>query len=110
MENSLPRCSVCHQEILETYYFCPNCGNNLKEAIAPVSVITQISLYILAILLPPLGLWPGIKYLMKKNRQAKTIGTVVIVLTIISIIVVTWAIFGLFNDYINQLNEVLGTF
>ena len=110
MESSDHGCSVCHQKILETYYFCPNCGNNLKESIAPVSVILQIGLYALAIFLPPLGLWPGIKYLMKKNRQAKIVGVVVIVLTLISTVITIWAIFAMFNDYVNQVNGVLGTF
>ena len=64
-------CSVCHLPVLEEYYFCPNCGNNLKEKIVPISTIMQIGFYALAIFLPPLGFWPGIKYAMKKSPQAK---------------------------------------
>ncbi len=100
-------CSLCHQAIPEKYYFCPNCGNNLKEKPVVVSTIMQIGLYALAIFLPPLGLWPGIKYIMKKGQQAKRVGMITIVLTIISTIVTIWAIFSVFNSYLGQLDEVL---
>jgi uncharacterized membrane protein YqaE (UPF0057 family) len=92
---------------LTEFYFCPNCGNNLRERPKPISILTQIGLYILAIFLPPLGLWPGIKYLAKKGKQAKWVGSITIVLTLISSVIVTWSIFNLFNSYLSQLEGVL---
>jgi predicted amidophosphoribosyltransferase len=106
-EISVAVCPVCHQSILATYYFCPNCGNNLKETPTAISPLVQAGLYALAIFLPPLGLWPGIKYVMKKNQQAKIVGAITIVLTLISTILTIWAILGFFNSYMAQMNEVL---
>ena len=77
-------CPVCHQNVPAEYYFCPNCGHNLKEKPMPVPIIVQIGLYALAVFLPPLGLWPGAKYLMKKGPQAKWVGGITVALTVIS--------------------------
>lgn len=110
MNNNNTVCPTCHQPILKKYYFCPNCGNNLKEKLLPISALTQIGFYALAIFLPPLGLWPGIKYVMKNNPHAKRVGAITIVLTLISSALTIWAIFALFNNYIGQLNEVLYLF
>jgi len=107
MENQVAVCSVCHQAISAKYYFCPNCGNNLKEKPKAISILTQVGLYALAIFLPPLGLWPGIKYMTKKGSQAKWVGGVTLVLTILSTILTTWAIFALFDNYIGQMNSAL---
>lgn len=107
MDNSASVCSVCHQPVLDSYYFCPNCGYNLKEKSAPVSVMMQIGLYALAIFLPPLGLWPGIKYMLKKNPQARWVGAVTIVLTVASTILTIWAIFALSSNYLNQMSTAL---
>jgi hypothetical protein len=112
MENDkINLCPVCHQGVKPEYYFCPNCGNNLKEKLMPVSGIVQIGLYALAIFLPPLGLWPGIKYLMKKsphaNPHAKRVGIITIVLTLISSVLTIWATFALLNNYLNQINSLM---
>ena len=100
-------CGVCHKEVLDEYYFCPNCGNNLKEGEKPVSVIIQIGLYALAIFLPPLGLWPGVKYIMKKNKQAKIVGWVVVFLTLASSALTIWGIFVAFDTYLGQLDSLM---
>jgi len=110
VENNDQVCPVCHQDVLPNYYFCPNCGTNLKGITAPVSAIVQIGLYALALFLPPLGLWPGVKYLMKKNKQAKIVGGVTIALTLISSIVTIWWIFSIFNGYMAEVNELMTGF
>lgn len=107
MNKTVDICSVCHQTILPEYYFCPNCGNNLKEILKPVPIINQIGLYLLAILLPPLGLWPGIKYLMKKGKQPKWVGAITIVLTLISTVLVIMFTFKFLNDYLSQISQYL---
>ena len=107
MDTNKDICPACHQPILEKYYFCPNCGKNLKEKILPVSGLIQIGLYALAIFLPPLGLWPGIKYVMKSNPYAKRVGAVTIVLTLISSALTIWAILSIFSIYMEQLNGAL---
>ena len=100
-------CPQCHQPVLTNYYFCPNCGNNLKEKPEPVSIPTQIGIYALSIFLPPLGLWPGIKYARKKYPPVKWVGIVAIILTVISTIVTVWSIFVLFQNYLNQFSSLL---
>jgi hypothetical protein len=107
MENNQNSCGACHQPILPEYYFCPNCGNNLKEAPAEITTITKIGLYALAIFLPPLGLWPGIKYLMKKDEQAKKIGGITVALTLVSTILTTWWIFKLLGNYLEILDGMM---
>ncbi|MDD5290597.1 MAG: zinc ribbon domain-containing protein [Patescibacteria group bacterium] len=107
MDNATNVCPVCHQAVSAEYYFCPNCGNNLKEKPKAISALIQIGLYALAIFLPPLGLWPGIKYVIKKSPQAKRVGLITIVLTLISTVLTVWLIFSLFNDYLNQMNGAL---
>ncbi len=100
-------CPVCHQGIAAEFYFCPNCGNSLKEKPTPVSGLAQIGVYCLAVFLPPLGLWPGIKYLSKKSPQAKRVGIIAIALTLASSAITIWATFALFNNYLNQINSLL---
>lgn len=107
MDNIVSVCSVCHQPILSGYYFCPNCGNNLKEKPMAISVITQIGFYALAIFLPPLGLWPGIKYMMKKDLQAKRVGLITIILTLVSTVLMIWGIFSFLNTYLTQMSGML---
>jgi hypothetical protein len=102
-------CPVCHFAVLETYYFCPNCGKNLKPAPLPTNTVKQIGIYALSILLPPLGLWPGVKYLMQKTSKAKIIGLVAILLTIVSTLVTSYYFIGWANkinqEVTKQLNQ-----
>ena len=107
MDNANNLCPVCHQPVLEKYYFCPNCGHSLKEKMTPIPLLIQVGFYALAIFLPPLGLWPGIKYAIKQNPHAKWVGIITIILTLISTVLTVWAIFSMFNNYLNQINGVL---
>ncbi|OGH16036.1 MAG: hypothetical protein A3C30_00735 [Candidatus Levybacteria bacterium RIFCSPHIGHO2_02_FULL_40_18] len=79
----------------------------LKEPQLPISLEKQIKVYAISILLPPLGLWPGIKYLTGKNEKAKTVGIVAIILTIISIIITVWLTIGFVSQLNNGLNGQL---
>jgi hypothetical protein len=99
-------CPVCHQPVTAEFFFCPNCGHNLKEKPMPISTVVQIGLYALAIFLPPLGLWPGIKYMMKNTKQAKWVGGVTIALTLLSSFLTIYYTFSVFSIYIEQINEL----
>lgn len=88
-------CSVCHQPILTTYYFCPNCGVKLNIAPLSTSVITQIGIYAFSIILPFICFifvtkWQGIKYYKSNDPKAKQIGEIAWVLIILSTIAVIW--------------------
>lgn len=94
-------CPFCHFPIIETFFFCPNCGKKLKEVPPATTIAKQIGIYALSVFLPPLGLWPGIKYLMQPDQKAKTIGMVAIVLTLVSTLVTVWIALSM----VNQINQ-----
>lgn len=98
-------CRVCRTALLPTFNFCPSCGLQIKEAPVSVSLGKQISVYIFSLLLPPLGLFPGIKYLTKGDTNAKHVGLIAIFLTILGTIISLWAFFGLIHSVNNTLNQ-----
>ncbi|MBI3888895.1 zinc ribbon domain-containing protein [Candidatus Nomurabacteria bacterium] len=88
-------CPVCHQPILPTYYFCPNCGAKVNEPPLSTSAGTQALIYLESIVLPIvlflfIKKWPGVKYFKSKDPKANRIGQVAWVLLIVSTIFVIW--------------------
>ena len=88
-------CPQCHEPVLPVYYFCPNCGKNLKEPPLSTSASTQIGIYILSIIMPAIAFlaikyWPGMKYLRSADWEKKQIGIVAVVLMAVSTIVIAW--------------------
>src|SRR5437899_1969125 len=94
-------CPFCHYPIVETFYFCSNCGRNLKHVSVSISLVKQICIYSLSILAPPLGLWPGIKYLKQSDEKAKIVSLVAIILTVVSTVITIW----LTMSFVNQINQ-----
>ncbi len=91
-------CPVCHQAVSPEFYFCPNCGKNLREKPLSTSLSSQISIYLLSIITPPLcfltiGYWHGIKYLKAKDPKAKEIGIIATVLIVLSTIGTIWFLY-----------------
>jgi len=95
-------CKFCGQAVLSNYYFCPYCGKKLIEP--PLTTIKEIGVYLLSVFLPPLGLWPGIKYILQKNARSKRVGSIAIILTIISTIVTLWLSVAVFNNLSKTIN------
>jgi hypothetical protein len=98
-------CPNCKQTILVQDYFCPNCGKKIKDKPQSTTVLRQILVYLLSFSLPPLGLWPAVKYLRQKDEKSRMIGFVALALTIISIGITIWfsmAIMNVLNQQINQ--------
>jgi hypothetical protein len=91
-------CASCHFAVSETFFFCPNCGKKRKEPPLATSIGKQIGIYLLSFFLPPLGLWPGVKYMMQKDSKAQIVGIVAIVLTIVSIVLTVWTTMGIVNE------------
>jgi len=88
-------CPVCHQPVLPTYFFCPNCGKNLKEPPLSTSVATQIGIYLFSIILPAIAFlairyWPGVKYLRSPDWSRKQIGIIAVILMAASTIILVW--------------------
>ena len=100
-------CSFCGNQIPTDAFFCPRCGKQVKEAPLSTSVFTQTWIYLVSVLLPPLGLWPGVKYFKHSDPRAKQIGIVAIVLTVASLVITTWLTISFLNSYLNDINKAL---
>jgi amino acid transporter len=98
-------CSVCHQPILLEAYFCPNCGNPLKPKPPSTTWWTQLGIYALSLFLPPLGLWPAVKYLRSSDEIAKRVGWIAVALTVISIVIAIWLTEALIQNLQSQLDS-----
>jgi len=101
------KCPHCEQVISQLDYFCPSCGKKLKGKPLSVSVGRQIFVYLLSVLLPPLGLWPAVRYLKQNSEKSRMIGFIAIALTIISIVVTVWFSIGYMNVFNQQLKQQL---
>lgn len=106
MENQL-NCHSCKQAIDASDYFCPNCGKKIKDKPISTAVGRQIFIYLLSLLLPPLGLWPAIKYLKQNDSKSRIIGFVAVVLTIISTVITIWFSISFMNSFNQQLKQQL---
>jgi hypothetical protein len=56
----------------------------------------------MSILLPPLGLWPGIKYVFQKDEKTKLVGIIAIILTVLSSIITFWLFSGFMSGILNS--------
>src|SRR6185436_14806278 len=101
MEENIPAptCPQCRQPIQPEWYFCQNCGKDLKAKPRSTAALTQIGIYALSVLLPPLGLWPGIQYMRESDPKARQIGMIAIALTIIATIATVWVSYAFVQSY-----------
>lgn len=86
MEDQSTVCPTCHVQVKINDYFCFNCGASLKQKPPSVSSLSQISVYAKSLLLPPLGVIIGLRYLRQKDNSSKIVGIVAILITIIPLI------------------------
>ncbi|MDO8582937.1 MAG: hypothetical protein Q7R51_00215 [bacterium] len=70
----------------------------------------QAFVYVLSFLLPPLGLWPGIKYLKQDSEKSRMIGFIAIVLTVISTALTIWFTIGFMDEFNKQLQSSLNLY
>ena len=101
-------CLQCHQPVLPTYYFCPNCGKKLTEAPLSTSDLAQAGLYAFSIILPFLGYlvigyWQGIRYLRSADPKAKQIGIIALALLLASSAVMLWYSYYLFELFMKNI-------
>ena len=95
-------CRFCNSPVSANFFFCPTCGKKINEP--PITVAKQIGIYAISILLPPLGLWPGIKYVLQKDEKTKLVGIVAIILTIISSVITIWV----FMNFMSGIGSSIG--
>lgn len=98
------KCKFCQAPISDNEYFCHACGKKLKEPPFKFSWTKIIGIMLLSVLLPPLGIFPGIRHLRMPDQRAKIVGATAIVLTILATIITI----KIFADYMNSLNSQLG--
>lgn len=89
MDLALP-CRYCGGAIQPEYYFCPNCGKKLRYKPESLGIGRQMYIYIVSALLPPTGLFWGIKYFLQDDQKTKMVGAAAIVVTLVSLFVNVW--------------------
>jgi hypothetical protein len=77
------------------YYFCPNCGANLRVPPLSTSVLTQILIYLFSAVLPWIAYlaitkWPGVKYIRSGDPQARAIGWISLIVLVVSSVIALW--------------------
>ena len=106
MDTTAQICSNCKLPVLPEFYFCPNCGRQLRPKPISVSIAKQIGVYLFSFLLPPLGLYPGIKYIRQSDGKTKIVGWIAIILTVVSIIITIYFFSGFMNQYSKTLSQI----
>ena len=99
-------CPWCDTVFSKEFLYCPHCGVKV-EGNGGISWGKQLSVYSLSVFLPPLGIFPGFKYLFNKHAQVKRVGIIAIILTIVATVVTIWMTMGLVNSINSQLNTQL---
>lgn len=107
-------CPVCHQSVLPSYYFCPNCGAKLREAPLSTSALAQIWIYLFSIILPPMcflfvSKWPGMKYVRSRDAKTRQIGQAAWFLLILSTILTIWFAVVWTQNYIKETVDSINT-
>jgi hypothetical protein len=105
-------CPQCHFPVKPEYYFCPNCGKNLRVPPLGTGLLDQLLLYAFSIILPWIAYlaitkWQGIKYLRSADGRAKQIGLIALILLIASSVVAFWLTYVWLQGYVqSSLNDV----
>lgn len=81
-----------------------------KDKSLTTTIGRQLFIYSFSVLLPPLGLWPGIKYLRQKDEKSRMIGFIAIVLTIVSTVISIWFSIVFINAFSRELNSNLNLY
>jgi len=95
-------CPNCGNLVLPNFKFCPNCGKVLDGKFG-ISIGKQVYIYIMSVILPPTGLYWGIKYLLNPNPKVKIIGAVSGILTIVSLVVTFQIGFTFFQQFQKEI-------
>jgi hypothetical protein len=105
-------CQVCHQPVLPSYYFCPNCGAKLNAAPLSTTPMAQARLYAHSIILPVIcfftaSKWQGIHYFKSSDPKTKKIGIIACILITLSTILLVWyAIIWTQQEIQSQVNSI----
>ncbi len=108
-----PICPQCHLPVLPEYYFCPNCGANLRLRPLSMTIGTQVLLYLFSAALPWIAYvaitkWPGPKYLRSEDPRARAIGWIALGILVVSSIVAVWLTTIWINQQISSAMNAVG--
>lgn len=81
-----------------------------EEKLLSTTFRKQLSIYLISVFLPPLGLWPAIKYLRQPDEKSKKIGLTALILTIISFVVTSWLTVNLINSLNKGISDQLNLY
>lgn len=107
-------CSVCHHPVESSDYFCRNCGKNLHPMPQRTDWISFFLFCIGSIVIAPLGIVWGIRYLRGTSARSKIFGLVLIILTLGTIagvsIVLTTTMNRVNEEVSRTLNGMYGVY
>jgi len=102
-------CPKCKAAVRPEFYFCPQCGKNLRSKSASISAGNQIKAYAISLFLPPFGLYYSYKYFKSGTDKARIIAWVTVILTVLSLYL-SWLffenIFAIYQQYLNQFQSL----
>ncbi len=104
IDSNTTTCLTCHTLVRFSDYFCFNCGKNLHEKPPSIAIVDQALLYIKCILLPPMGILWGIKYLKQPDQKSRIVGIAAIALTVIVLLWVADYTMNIYTSVTKQLN------
>lgn len=78
----------------------------MKDPPLSTSVFMLAWVFFLSVFVPPLGLWPGIKYFKHSDPKTKRIGLAAIVLTVLSSALTIYFTFKLANVYVETITQI----
>lgn len=84
----------------------------MAAEVKPLSTtfLKQLAIYLISVFLPPLGIWPAIKYWRQQDEKSKKIGLVALVLTIISIVITSWLTISFINSFSKGVSDQLNLY
>jgi len=82
----------------------------VREKPLSTGTFTQIGLYAVSILLPPLSLIWTMKYLKSKDPKAKQIGMISLGLTIAALVAVIWLSIAFAKNVTQEVNQQLNQY
>ena len=84
METTSSVCPACKLPVSNEFYFCPNCGKQLRPKPIVLSAPKMIGVLLLSFFLPPFGLHPAFSYIKQSNHKTKVVGWTAVVLTLLA--------------------------
>jgi len=98
-------CPTCHGTIDETDLFCRTCGKNLHAKPPSMELWPLVGLFVGSFLLPPFGIFWGLKYIRDEDQNRKAVGFVAWAITIFSIVLAVVQTVRLMNVISNSVSN-----